>query len=334
MQQLGKGQSSGQAAVVYMHNSAATGFFYKIKKDIFKNKYLLLLLLPGVIWYIIFMYFPMYGIIIAFKDFKLQFGHTFFQTISESKWVGLNNYINFFQSPYAFRIVRNTVLIGVYDFLWGFPMPIVFAILLNEVYNQKYKRFVQTVTFLPHFISVVAIVGMFSMFLSPSTGVINLILSHVFQIKPIYFMMEPGWFRTIYIGTDLWQKVGWNAIVYIAAISNLNQDMYEAATVDGATRIQKILHITIPALKGTIAILMILRVGNILNVGWEKIIAMYQPTTYETADVIQTYVYRIGLMNAQYSLSAAIGLFNSVINVILLLSSNWFSKKFLEENLF
>lgn len=320
--------------ITNMTRFSSTTCLKKALKDIIKNKYLLLLVLPGIIWYVIFAYLPMYGVIIAFKDFNMRFGKSFFESIAASPWVGLKNFTVFFQGPYAIRIIRNTLLIGIYGFLWEFPAPIIFAVLLNEIYQQKFKKLVQTVTFLPHFISVVAVVGMFNMLLSPSSGIVNIIISRVFNIEPIYFMVKPEWFRTIYISTDLWQKVGWNSIIFIAAISNLGQEMYEAATVDGASRVQKIFHITLPALKGTIAILMVLKMGGILNVGWEKVFAMYQPSTYETADVIQSFVYRTGLQNGQYSLSTAIGLFNSVANVILLLLANWFSKKFLEENLF
>ncbi|HOJ09732.1 MAG TPA: ABC transporter permease subunit [Clostridiales bacterium] len=296
-------------------------------KEIKKTKYLQLMLIPAIIWYIIFCYGPMYGVTIAFKDFNMRIG------ILNSPFVGFKHFERFITHPYFWKLMRNTVLLSCYSLIFSFPIPIVFALLLNEVRNIKFKKFVQTVSYLPHFISTVAIVGMIVMMLSPSSGFINKLLTSWFEIEPIYFMSEQCWFRPIYIISGIWQSTGWNAIIYLAALSSIDQELYEAISIDGGGRFRKIWHITLPGIKPTIVILFILGLGSMLSVGSEKIILMYSPITYEVADVVSTFVYRVGLFDAQYSYSTAVGLMNSIVNVILLTIANRMARKFADFSL-
>jgi putative aldouronate transport system permease protein len=299
--------------------------FQKFIKNVKRDKYLLLLMLLPVSYYIIFCYVPMYGSLIAFKDFVPTKG------ILGSDWAGLKWFNQFFSSIYFMRLLKNTILMSVYGLLWGFPIPIIFALLLNEIKDGPFKRITQTVSYLPHFISVVVVVGMMVNMLAP-TGVLTAFIQQITG-KSFSFLSDPAWFRTVYIGSGVWQEFGWNSIIYLAAISSIDPTLYEAARVDSANRLQQVFHITIPQLIPTIIILLILNAGNILNVGFEKIILMYSPSTYETADVISTYVYRAGILQAKYSFGAAVGLFNSVANFIVLVFVNWFSGKVSETSL-
>ena len=305
-----------------------------IMKQLIKNRYLLLLLLPGLIWYIIFSYVPMYGALIAFKEYRPQFGTGFVESVFTSEWVGFEYFRKFFEYDRFPLLLRNTILLSVYQLVFGFPLPIIFALMLNEIRGKRFKKFAQTVSYLPHFISTVAIVSMMTLFLSPRSGFVNQWLTNIFHMEPIYFMSEPGWFRTLYVLSGIWQDLGWGAIVYLAALSGVDQEMYEAATVDGATRFQKIIYISIPALKPTIILLFIMKVGSLFSVGGEKVILMYQPSTYETADVISSFVYRRGLQYAEFSYTTAVGLFNSAVNIILLVTANTLSRKLADESLF
>lgn len=297
-------------------------FWGGIKRD----KYLILLLLPGLLYYIVFKYIPMYGIIIAFKDYQLQY------TMLSSPFVGLKWFREFFSSFYFWRLIKNTLLISIYGLLWGFPIPIIFALILNEMNDGYYKRIVQTISYLPHFISLVVIVGLITQFMSPVDGVINLMLNKLGK-ESIGFLNEPKWFRTIYIGSGIWQSFGWNSIIYLAALSGIDVELYDAAKVDGASRFKQILHITLPGIASTIVILLILQMGSIMSVGFEKIILLYKPSTYEVADVISTYIYRRGILGAQYSFAAAVGLFNSVINLVILVTVNTISRRISEVSL-
>ena len=285
------------------------------------SKYLLLLVLPGFVWYVIFQYIPMYGVTIAFKDFSLR------QGILGSPWVGFDSFIRFFNYPHFWGLIRNTFLLSFYTMLFGFPAPIIFALALNEVVNRTYKRTVQTVSFLPHFIAMPAVVGMLVLALSPSTGFVNAILV-AFGIEPIYFMIKPRWFRPIYVISDIWQNVGWGAILYLAQLSRVDPEQYESATVDGASRLRKMWHISLPALTPVISILLILRIGALLSVGGEKVLLMYNDLTLETADVIWTYVYRRGLLRQEFSYGAAVGLLNSVVSLILVVLANTAARRF------
>lgn len=296
-----------------------------IRRDFKKNKYVYLMVFPVIVYFIIFSYWPMYGVIIAFKDYSPGKG------ILGSKWIGLKNFVDFFNSYYVGRLIRNTLLINIYDLFWGFPAPIILALLINEVNNKLFKRTIQTISYLPHFISLVVVCGIIIDF-TASDGLITTILSQ-FGVKPTNLLMRPELFRTIYISSGIWQGVGWGSIIYLAALSGINPNLYEAATIDGAGRWKQTIHITLPGIAPTIIILFILRLGSMMSVGYEKIILLYNSTTYETADVISSFVYRKGLLESDYSYSTAVGLFNSVINFVLIIIANTISRKVSETSL-
>lgn len=287
--------------------------------DIRKNKLLYLMLLPVLLFYVIFHYAPMYGAIIAFKDFSPRLG------IGDSPWIGFEHFETFFTGAYFWRTIKNTLLISFYELLFGFPAPIVLALLLNEVRHTLFKRTVQTVTYLPHFISLVVICGIVKDFTS-ADGVINDILVYMGGER-LSLLLEPDMFRSIYVSSGIWQHIGWGTIIFLAALTGIDPEQYEAARMDGAGRWKQMLHVTIPGLMPTIVILLILNIGRLMNVGFEKIILLYNPSTYETADVISSYVYRVGLQDFNYSFSSAVGLFNSAINFMLVIFSNWLSRK-------
>ena len=291
-----------------------------------RDKYLLILFIPCFLYFIIFKYIPMFGVVIAFEDYTPYIGFI------KSEWIGFQNFTEFFNSIYLWRLIRNTLLLNVFNLVIGFPIPIIFALLLNELKKLKFKRFVQTVSYLPHFISTVIIVGIMYSFLSPNSGIVNVMLKSLGR-EPINFANETSWFRPLYIGSDIWQSFGWGSIIYLAAISGIDPSLYEAAEMDGAKRLRKIIHITIPSILPTIIILLIMRVGRMMSVGFQKIILMYNPAIYETADVISTYVYRKGIQNGDFSFATAVDLFNGVINLILLISANTISKKLSETSL-
>ena len=303
--------------------------FNKLKKiiinDFLRNKYIYIMAIPGIIYYIIFHYVPMYGVIIAFKNFTPA------QRILGSNWIGFDHFTNFFKSYYFERLLFNTVLINFYNLIWGFPAPIVLALLLNELHNQKFKKLVQTVTYLPHFISIVVICGLITIF-TAENGLFNDIIE-MFGGTRTNLLMKANLFRTIYVASGIWQGVGWGTIVYLASLSCIDQELYEAANIDGANRFKKAIHITLPGITPTIVVLLILRIGRMMSVGADKIILLYNSTIYETADVISTFVYRKGIIDANYSYSTAIGLFNSFINFALLILSNKISQKVNETSL-
>lgn len=293
----------------------------KLKKNIKKDRYLILLAAPVLIYYFIFHYLPMYGAVIAFKDFSPG------QTAWNSPWVGFQWFKEFFNSIYFTRLISNTFILSSLSLIFSFPIPIIFALLLNEVRRKNLKRVIQTVSYLPHFISLVVMVGIMSNFLSPSDGIINQLLVKLGE-KPINFMGESAWFRPLYIGSGIWQSYGWNSIVYLAALTSIDPQLYEAARIDGCNRWKEMRYITLPGIIPTAVMLLILALGNLMNVGFEKIILMYSPAIYDVSDVISTYVYRRGILSAQYSFGSAVGLFNSVINFILLLTVNKTSKRY------
>jgi putative aldouronate transport system permease protein len=297
-----------------------------IWRSIKRDKYLLVLISPVVVYYIIFHYVPMYGALIAFKDYNPGIG------FYNSPWVGFKWFKQFFESFYFWRLIRNAILLNIYGIIFGFPIPIIFALLLNEVSDGFFKRSIQTISYLPHFISLVVVVGMMVNFLSPVDGIVNMFLKSIGK-EPINFMGDPRWFRFLYISSGIWQEFGWSSIIYLAALSAIDPTLYDAAKVDGANRWQQMLNITLPDIMPTIIILLILNVGHLLSVGFEKIILMYQPMTYEVADVISTYVYRRGVLGADYSFAAAVGLFNSIINFMLLVTFNRISKRLTEISL-
>jgi putative aldouronate transport system permease protein len=300
-------------------------FWQRTARDLTRNRWAYLLLVPVLLYYLIFHYGPMYGTIIAFQDFNPIKG------IFESPWIGLQNFSDFFNSVFFGRLLTNTILINVIDLFFGFPAPILLALLLNEVRWEPFKRVVQTISYMPHFISVVVVVGMMIDFFARD-GLVNNLMKG-FTDNPIAYMQDPNWFRTLFVGSGIWQGVGWSSIIYMAALSNIDPSLYEAAMVDGAGRFRQMLHITLPGILPTITILLILRLGAMMSVGYEKIILMYNPLTYQTADVISTYVYRRGILNTDYSFSAAVGLFNSAINFALVIAANALSRKYNETSL-
>lgn len=271
-------------------------------------------------------YWPMYGVQIAFRDYNFALG------ITKSPFIGLENFKDFFKSYYFWNLIRNTVGISVYSIVVGFPMPILFALILNEIGNNMFKKTVQTISYAPHFISTVVMCGMIINFLSPSIGLINrLIVLLGGQSRP--FMIMHKWFKSIYVLSDVWQNMGWSAIIYLAALSNVDVQLIEASIIDGASRMQRIRYINIPSIMSTIVILFILRLGSIMNVGFEKIFLLQNPLNFESSDVISTYVYRRGLVQMEFSFSTAVGLFNSVINFTLIILANYITKKFGETSL-
>lgn len=302
-----------------------TGLLNKINKDFHKNYRLYLMVLPVILFYFIFSYVPMYGMLMAFQNYSPIKG------VFGSEWAGLEHFQTFFESDYFGRILGNTLKISFFSLLFGFPAPIIFALLLNEMKWGKGKTLVQTITYMPHFISIVVVCGMIKSF-TMDTGFINYIYSF-FGGTPVTMLSEPSLFVPIYVISDIWQNVGWGSIIFIAAISTIDLSFYEAADIDGANRFQKIIHITLPSLLPTIVILLILRIGTVLNVGFEKIILLYNPGIYSTADVISTFVFRRGLVELNWGFSAAVGLFNSVVCFILVVGANYLSRKTNENSL-
>ncbi len=281
-----------------------------------------LFLIPALVIVILFSYVPMYGIIIAFKDFKMARG------ILGSEWVGLAHFQKIFSDPNFYRVLFNTIKLSVLSLVTSFPVTIIFALLVNELMNMKFKRVVQTITYLPHFLSWVVVGGFVYQLLSPSNGLINSILVSLGVIdKSIYFMVEQDMFTPIFLITNLWKSTGYSIVIYLAAIAGIDQGLYEAAIIDGANRFQRVLYVTLPALAPTICTLLILNISSLMSVGFDPIFNLYNPATYPTADVIATYVYRKGMVEAQYDLTTAIGLFQNVVGVILILFSNWLARK-------
>ena len=309
-------------------NSVAekSGLLPRIKKELRQNSCIYLMAIPVLLYYLIFHYGPMFGIIIAFKKYEIGRG------IFASEWVGFKYFKEFFTGLYFKRTLRNTLLISIYDLLWGFPAPILFALLLNEIRNTYFKKTVQIITYLPHFISMVVFCGILMDFFSKNGVLTKLFM--LFGGSNANYFGNPDYFRSIFVGSNIWQGIGWGSIIYLSALSGISQDQYEAATIDGAGRFRRVIHVTLPGLSSTIVIMLILRIGQLLSVGYEKIILLYNPGTYETADVISSYVYRMGLGSGQYSFSTAVGQFQSVINLILLILANSVSKKYSETVLF
>jgi putative aldouronate transport system permease protein len=278
------------------------------------------MLVPVLLYYAVFEYGPLYGLVIAFKDYSPG------QGIWESPWVGFQWFEEFFGSFYFWRVLRNTLMINIWDLIFGFTAPIILALLLNEVTSNRFRRFVQTIVYLPHFISIVVISGLV-LDLFAQNGLINDIVVSLGGTRTA-FMSESDYFQGIYVGSGIWQSVGWGSIIYLAALAGINPSLYEAARVDGAGRWQLMRHVTLPGLMPTIITLLILRIGQMMSVGFEKIILLYNPSTFETADVISTTVYRRGLLEANFGYGAAVGLFNAVIALALLVFANWLSKKY------
>lgn len=286
---------------------------------------LYLLAAPALIFFLIFNYVPMYGAQIAFKDFIAS------QGIWGSEWTGFEHFQRFFDSYYFWRLLRNTLVLSVYQVIL-FPLPIILALALNEVKNVLFKRFAQTLTYAPHFVSLVVVVGMLFAFLDPRTGLVNHVIGFV-GLGPIQFMQDPDWFRHLYVWSGVWQTLGWSTIIYLAALAGVNPELHQAAEVDGANRLQRIRHVNIPAIMPTVMVLFILDFGSFMSVGFEKVLLMNNSLNSSTSDVIQTFVYETGLLQGQYSYAAAVGLFDSVINIILLVGVNQLARRYSENSL-
>jgi putative aldouronate transport system permease protein len=287
---------------------------------IWQQRWLYLLVAPAIVYFLVFCYVPMYGLIIAFKDYSPFVGFW------ESRWVGLEHFRQFFSSIYFWRLLRNTVLLNLYGLIFGFPIPIILALLLNEVGNSTFKRIVQTCSYMPYFVSTVVVAGMIVNFLSPTTGIVNNVLKAL-GFEPIPFLTRPEWFRPVYVASGIWQGAGWGSIIYLAALAGIDPSLYDAAKVDGANRLQRMRYVSIPGIMPTIMVLLLLNLGSMLSVGFEKVFLLYNPRTYETADVFSTYVYRAGLIGQQWGFGTAVGLFNSVANLILLALFNYLARK-------
>lgn len=291
-----------------------------------ESRALYLLLLPSFVIFLLFTYYPMYGVIIAFKNFTPVEG------ILGSEWVGLQNFIQYFNSYQFWPTIRNTIVISLYTILVTFPLPIVLALMCNQIRGKRFKKLFQISTYLPHFISTVVMCGMIILFLSPSTGIISK-LAELFGFTLPNLMGMPSAFPSVYVWTEAWQHVGWDSILYIATLSAVDPTLYEAATMDGASKWKRMIHIDIPALLPTATIMFILRMGSVMSVGFEKIYLLQNTLNGSTSEIISTYVYKMGLVSNQYSLSSAIGLFNNIINLALLLLVNWISKKLSDTSL-
>lgn len=298
-----------------------------LKKKIWRYRYLYLMLVIPIAYYLIFCYWPMYGLQIAFKKYNVRAG------VLGSSWADpwYKYFKQYLTDPYFWTVVKNTLLLNVYSLLFAFPAPIILALMLNELRSQKYKKVVQSVSYLPHFLSTVVVCGMIVNFLA-NGGPINDVIEKLGGTR-IQFLMEAKYFRTIYILSGIWQNIGWNSIIYFAAIANVDQQLYEAAIVDGAGRFSRCIHITLPGIMPTVTIMLIMAIGNLLSVGYEKIILLYNGSTYATADVISTYVYRKGIQGADYSYSTAVGVFQSVIGLLFIWGANKFSAKVSENSL-
>lgn len=278
-----------------------------------------------LVYFLVFHYVPMFGILIAFKNYNV------FQGVFDSPWVGTKYFRQFLTDPYFYKLVRNTLLIGLYHILFSFPAPIVLALLLNELKHRVFKRFVQTVSYLPHFLSTVVVVGIIVNFMSYD-GIMNQFMG-LLGLEPVHFLMSPEWFRSIYIGSEIWQGIGWGSIIYLAALTAIDPQLYEAATIDGANRWKQMIHVTLPGIAPTIVILLLFNIGAVMNVSFEKILLLSNGSNQDASDVIALHVYRRGLISSDFSYATAVGLFNSVIAVLLLTFANRVSKKASETSL-
>ena len=310
-------------------NSSKKGFSAYTKqlyRDVRKDWMLYLILIPVIANFVIFHYIPIYGLQIAFKRYNIGLG------IAGSPWVGFKNFVNFFTAYNCWRTIRNTIVISLYQIIIGFPMPILFALILNELSAMKFKKFAQTVSYLPHFISAVVIVGMIKQLLALS-GPINTLIES-FGGEAIYFLGEESMFRGIFVGMTIWQSMGFGAIIYLAAITGINPELYEAASIDGAGRVKRIMSITLPSILPTILILFIMRMGRILNISWTQLLLMQSSLNMEVSEVIGTFVYKRGIQNGDYSYASAVGLFNSVVGLVFVLGTNAIAKRLGDTSLF
>lgn len=318
------------------------GYFKNEFSKFSRGKFLLVLMIPGVVFFLLFHYWPFYGLLAAFKDYKPKLG------ILGSPWAdqyGFAEFIRFFTIPDVWNYIWNTIALSILHILWLFPLAILLALFINELRSQKFKKIVQTVSYLPHFVSVAAVCGMLTLFLSSqqttadassfaNEGIINMMLLKLGLIKQgIPFLDRANWFRTVYIASDVWQSIGWSAIVYIAALSAVDQELYEAATIDGASRVQKMWHISVQLIRPTIVILLVMQIGKIMSLGADKALLLQRPATYTKSQILSTYIYNQGLTQGELSFSTAVGLFNSIINIILVVIANFISNKLTDTGL-
>lgn len=306
-------------------SAGRAGGLKSVGKELFVNRYLYLMALPGIIFYIIFCYIPMYNILIAFQDYNPVLG------VLGSPWVGFKHFERLFDSIFFWRVIKNTVGLSTYAIVASFWIPIVFALLLNELRSKMFKKLVQTLTYIPHFVSLVVLCGMVTSFCMKD-GLINDIIAF-FGGERSNLLMRPELFKTIYVVSGIWSSMGWGSIVYVAALSGIDPTLYEAAEIDGAKRLRQAIHITLPGILPTIVTMLLLNIGTIMSVGFEKVFLLYNPLTYETGEVISTYVYNKGLVEMNFSFATAVSLFNSIINLFLVLGSNFVSRKTMEVGL-
>lgn len=298
----------------------------KLSTRIWRHRHFYLMLLPATVYVLLFCYLPMNGLQIAFKDYRMSLG------ISASRWVGFQHFKDFFNGYSFWMLLRNTLVLSLYSLIVGFPIPILVALILNEL-KGRYKKIAQTILYAPHFISTVVLVGMISIMFSASSGVVNTVLSEL-GLERIYFMGSPKYFRHLFVWSGVWQEMGWSAIIYLAALSSVDPSLHEAACIDGASRIQRIRHINLPCILPTIIIMLILRMGSIVSVGYEKVYLLQTDLNIDVSEVISTYVYKRGIVGTNYSFSTAVGLFNNLVNVTLVLISNKISEKVSGTSLF
>ncbi|MHA7966557.1 ABC transporter permease [Paenibacillus sp. CAU 1782] len=318
--------SANQELIQAPEKLVKSGRLERTKKRFFSHWQLYAILLPPLLYIVIFHYIPMYGVQLAFKQYRVLDG------ITGSPWVGLKHFQQFFSSPSSWRIILNTISISLYSIAAGFAIPIVLAVALNEARSRLFKKTVQMVTYAPYFISTVVLVGILMQVLDPRIGIVNQIIG-LFGLEPINFMGIPGMFKSIYVWTGIWQGTGYAAVIYLAALAGVSKDLQEASVIDGASKIQRIWHVDLPSIRPTIIILLILSFGGVMNVGFEMIYLMQNSLNMSTSEIISTYVYKVGLINSNFSFSTAIGVFNSVINLILLIAANWLARRYTDSSL-
>lgn len=304
---------------------ATQGLGIRLKKNFVRYRYIYLMLAPVLLYFIIFCYGPMTGVAIAFKNYKPALG------FAGSKWVGMKHFVDFLTGPYAWRLIRNTLLINIFQIIFAFPAPIILALLINEIRAKHYKKLVQTISYMPHFISLVVICGLLGTFCR-TDGLFNDILAAL-GFERFNLLANAALFRPIYVASGIWQEAGWGSIIYLATLSTVDPGLHEAAAIDGANRFRRMIHISFPSLVPIIIVQFIMRMGNILTQGFEKVFLLYSPVTYDTADIISTYIYRQGLELTNYSFGTAVGIFNSVINIIILILVNSIFRKNSEQSL-
>ena len=303
-----------------------------VVRQIIKHRNLLLMLMPAFMTFLVFRYFAMFGVTLAFVDFRAKIGSRFLTNIINSPYVGLKHFSSFFSSLVGVQVLRNTILISLYKILFGFPAPILLAILLNELRNRRFKRIIQTITYLPHFISWVVLGGMFRMLLSPDFGVLVPVF-RALKHPVINFLGDSSYFRSLLVVSDIWVGVGWGSIIYLAALTSIDPQLYEAAVIDGANRFQRVWRITLPCLFPTIAIMLILRTGTLMNAGFDQVFNLYNSAVRSVSEILDTYVYQKGIIESKFSFSTAIGLFKSVIGLAMVLTTNKIAKAMGQEGI-